>query len=166
MQIDKKQVAAIEAVGGMALVLLGQRLKGLALFSHGFYNLEQEYRKTNPDLPPGFKARWNSAIIFYDQTHQHEVSRSLHRWGIPMIVGGALGLLAAPIYRKVWWNSAFLFAVGWALNIVGHSKYEKNKPAFTEDPLSFIAGPVWDFKQLKNGKTFAQVELRLVENEQ
>jgi uncharacterized membrane protein YGL010W len=34
------------------------------------------------------------------------------------------------------------------LNFIGHGKYEKNAPAFADDPLSFIAGPVWDFQQI------------------
>jgi uncharacterized membrane protein YGL010W len=46
--------------------------------------------------------------------------------------------------------SAAAFAGGWALNILGHMVYEKKKPAFAEDPLSFVAGPVWDAKQLVN----------------
>ncbi|HEY9842645.1 MAG TPA: Mpo1-like protein, partial [Candidatus Obscuribacterales bacterium] len=47
-----------------------------------------------------------------------------------------------------WVISAVAFAGGWALNILGHSKYEKKAPAFTEDPLSFVAGPVWDIQQI------------------
>jgi len=68
--------------------------------------------------------------------------------GIPMIVGGALGLLAAPSFTPPWAASAALFGAGWALNIVGHRRFEHNAPAFFEDPLSFLAGPVWDVKNL------------------
>ena len=38
--------------------------------------------------------------------------------------------------------------MGWAFNIVGHAVYEKNAPAFADDPLSFIAGPAWDLQQM------------------
>ncbi|MEZ0369611.1 MAG: DUF962 domain-containing protein [Candidatus Sericytochromatia bacterium] len=154
MEMDKKQVGSAEAVGGMVLVLLGHKAKGLSLFGHGIYTLEQEYRKNHPDLEPGLKARWNEAVTFYEETHQDETNRSLHRWGIPVIVGGAVGLLVAKPYKLPWVISAVAFAGGWALNILGHSKYEKKAPAFTEDPLSFVAGPVWDIQQiLQRGQT-------------
>ena len=35
------------------------------------------------------------------------------------------------------------------MNIVGHAVFEKNRPAFADDPLSFLAGPVWDLGQVK-----------------
>lgn len=146
--MDKKQIGTAEVVGGMALLLLGHKAKGLSLFSHGIFFLEEEYRKAHPHLEPGLKARWNEAVTFYEATHQDETNRSLHRWGIPVILGGAAGLLTSKPYKLPWLISAVAFGGGWALNILGHSKYEKKAPAFTEDPLSFVAGPVWDIQQL------------------
>ncbi|MBF2052093.1 MAG: DUF962 domain-containing protein [Candidatus Sericytochromatia bacterium] len=146
--MNTKQIASAELVGGMALLLLGHKRKGLGLFGHGMYALEQEYRAARPDLEPGFEARWREAVTFYDATHQNETNRQLHRWGIPVIVAGALGLLLAKPRSTPWKLSALAFGGGWALNILGHSQYEKNAPAFTEDPLSFVAGPAWDLKQL------------------
>lgn len=150
--MDKKQIGTAEVAGGMLLLLMGHKAKGLALFAHGFYQLEQEYRAAHPDLEPGLKARWQEAVTFYEATHQDETNRSLHRWGIPVIVGGAVGLFAAKPYRAPWVASAAAFAGGWALNFIGHGKYEKKAPAFTEDPLSFLAGPVWDLQQLMPGQ--------------
>lgn len=146
--MDAKKVGTAEVIGGMALVLLGHRNKGLAMFGHGFYNLEQEYRKANPELEPGLKARWQASVNYYEETHRDETNRNLHRLGIPVIVGGAVGLLTLKPYQKPWFVAALAFALGWVSNIVGHGMYEKNRPAFTEDPLSFIAGPVWDWKQM------------------
>jgi hypothetical protein len=146
--MDEKQLNTAKVVGGMALVLLGRKLEGLGLFAKGIYDLEVMYREKHPDLEPGFEARWQKAVDFYEETHQDETNRVLHRWGIPFIVGGAVGLLASKPYRLPWLISAVAFAGGWAANIAGHSKFEKKKPGFTDDPLSFIAGPVWDVKQL------------------
>ncbi len=148
----KKKIGIVEVIAGMALVLAGQKKKGLLTFAHGFYALEQNYQKNNPHLQPGLKARWREAVRFYDATHQEETNRTLHRWGIPVILAGAIGLLLAKPYQKPWWIAAVAFAVGWGTNIVGHGKYEKNRPAFTEDPLSFVAGPVWDLQQLRQRK--------------
>lgn len=148
--MDTKKMGVIEVIAGMALVLAGRKKEGLLTFAHGFYSLEKNYREVHPRLEPGLKARWREAVRFYDETHQEPTNRTLHRWGIPVILAGALGLLTTKPYAKPWWVAAAAFAFGWATNIVGHGKYEKNRPAFTEDPLSFVAGPVWDLKQLKD----------------
>jgi hypothetical protein len=148
--IDKKQLSIIELVGGMALLLLGRKIEGIAVFGKGIYDLEKIYKSENPDLEPGFEKRWEKAINFYEETHSDKTNRVLHMLGIPLILGGALGLLASKPYKSKWLFSGGLFAFGWFLNIIGHYKYEKNKPAFFDDPLSFVAGPIWDIKQLTN----------------
>lgn len=146
--MDKKKLGTYEVIGGMALLLLGRKIEGLALFGKGFYDLEKVYRENNDDLASGLPARWERAVEFYEDTHQDKTNRMLHVTGIPMIVGGAVGLLSSKPYKKPWLMAGASFAAGWALNIIGHAKFEKNKPAFTDDPLSFIAGPVWDAQQL------------------
>lgn len=145
---DKKWLGSAEVVGGMGLLLMGHKIKGLAMFGHGFSRLEKAWREAHPEVEPGLSARWAQAVAFYEATHQNETNRTLHRMGIPVILGGAVGLLATRPYRWPWLISAAAFAGGWALNIVGHSLYEKNAPAFTDDPLSFVAGPVWDIQQM------------------
>lgn len=135
------------AVGGMATLLTGQKASALGMFARGVALLEKSWRERHPEFEGGFKERVAESVRFYEETHAHPTNRKLHQVGIPMIVGGAAGLLLAPAYRPVWLASAGLFAVGWGLNIVGHSVYEKNRPAFSADPLSFITGPLWDLKQ-------------------
>jgi hypothetical protein len=146
--LDKKTAGTAEVLGGMGMLLLGHKLKGLAMFGHGFTTLEELYRENHPDLGPGLKARWDKAVEFYEETHQDDTNRTLHRLGIPVIVGGAIGLLVNKPHNLPWMVSAAAFAGGWALNFIGHGVYEKKAPAFTEDPLSFIAGPVWDIQQM------------------
>jgi uncharacterized membrane protein YGL010W len=53
----------------------------------------------------------------------------------------------------MWLASWAAFNVGWTLNFIGHGVYEKNSPAFADDPLSFVAGPLWDLKQLRGEPT-------------
>ena len=134
--------------GSVGLLLAGRKLSALAMFARGAWGLEQEWRAKNPEVAPGFAARWEASTKFYEQTHQNPTNRLLHVIGIPMIIGGTLGLIVSKPLRPLWVGSVALFGVGWALNLVGHSKYEQNKPAFADDPLSFLAGPVWDFKQI------------------
>lgn len=136
------------AVGGMASLLTGQKLPALSMFGRGLVLLERHWRHAHPDFEGGLEARVRAALEHYEATHQHPKNRVLHLVGIPMIVGGAVGLVIAPAFHPAWWGSAGLFVVGWQLNIAGHLFFEKNKPAFADDPLSFIVGPVWDARQL------------------
>jgi len=133
--------------GGMAALLAGGKVTGLVLFARGVADIEAAWRQARPGFSGGFKARWGEAVTFYEATHRHPTNRALHRVGIPLILGGAVGLVVSPSYSPPWWASAGSFATGWALNLVGHAVFEKNRPAFADDPLSFVAGPVWDLRQ-------------------
>jgi hypothetical protein len=144
---EEKRDQAMAAAGGAAL-LTGQKLTAVFMFGRGVYGLEQQWRARHPEFRGGFKERWAASTSFYEQTHVDPTNRALHMAGIPLIVGGAVGLLAAPRYSPPWFLAAGAFVSGWTLNLVGHSKFEKNAPAFAEDPLSFVAGPVWDAQQL------------------
>lgn len=135
------------AVSGMVALLTGRKLAGLGMFARGLAVLEQGWRAKHPNFEGGLSERWEAATEFYESTHRNPVNRWLHMAGIPLIVGGAAGLLALKPFRPAWGVAAGSFAVGWGLNIVGHQFFEKNAPAFKDDPLSFIAGPVWDLQQ-------------------
>lgn len=134
--------------GGMASVLAGKTQPGLAMFGKGVVGLERAWRDAHPDFKGGPVERWREAIRFYEQTHQSTGNRWLHIVGIPMIVGGTAGLLMNDERNGKWFVSASFFTVGWALNFVGHGVFERNAPAFADDPLAFVAGPVWDLMQL------------------
>lgn len=165
--MNQKYMDVAKLVGGMALLMFGRKAEGLALFGKGALDLEKIYREEHPDLEPGFDKRWEKSVEFYNETHKDDTNRKLHMIGIPMILGGAIGLIASKPYNKPWIVSAASFGIGWALNIAGHSKYEKNKPAFADDPLSFIAGPVWDVQQLISKSTLENKteSLKLIEND-
>jgi len=136
-------------VGGMAALLAGSKGLAATMFAGGLSDLEQAWRAAHPGFHGDLKARWAEAVSFYEATHRDPTNRILHVAGIPLILGGAVGLLLAPSYSPPWWVSAGAFGTGWALNIVGHAVFEKNRPAFADDPLSFLAGPVWDLGQVK-----------------
>ena len=147
---EKKNRDLAMLAGGMAGIMTGAKLTPLALVAMGMKGLEEEWRKEHPEFEGGMKERWDAAIAFYDETHQDPVNRVLHTVGIPMILGGAIGMLAAPRYTPPWWIANGSWTVGWALNFVGHGVFEKSAPAFAEDPLSFLAGPAWDFVRLRD----------------
>lgn len=134
---------------GMAALMAGSKVVGLSLFAKGVADIETAWREAHPEFQGGLKERWAEAVTFYESTHRDPTNRALHMVGIPLILGGTIGLVAAPSYTPPWWVAAGAFGAGWALNIVGHAKYEKNRPAFADDPLSFIAGPVWDLQQMR-----------------
>lgn len=143
---EKRDVAL--AAGGMAAILTGQKLTGLVMFGKGVYGLEKQWRLKHPGFDGTWSQRFAHAAEHYEATHRNPTNRVLHMVGIPMILGGTVGLLASPRWTPPWFLSAGAFAGGWALNFVGHFGYEKNRPAFEEDPLSFVAGPVWDLQQV------------------
>ena len=147
---EKKNRDLALLAGGAASLMAGGKLSALALFASGMKGLEDEWRKNHPEFRGSLKERFEISIAHYDETHQHPTNRVLHTIGIPMILGGFVGLLAAPRYSAPWWVSNGSWTAGWALNFIGHGLYEKGEPAFASDPLGPIAGPVWDFVRLRD----------------
>lgn len=144
---EKNRDLALVA-GGMLGLMTGAKATPLAMFAVGLRGLERQWRAAHPEFEGGLAERWQKAIEFYDATHQHPTNRVLHTVGIPMIVGGVVGMLAAPRYTPPWWVANGSWTAGWILNFIGHA-YEQGAPAFADDPLSFLAGPAWDFVRLK-----------------
>lgn len=140
------------SVAGMGALCAGFKLSALSLFGAGVKLLEKDWRARHPDFHGSMRERWEQSLSFYRETHQNGTNRTLHLIGIPLIVGGAAGLFASrplsPVTGALWAGSLGAFATGWALNIVGHAAYEKRAPAFSDDGLSFIAGPVWDLQEM------------------
>jgi len=142
----------------MGALCAGFKLSALSLFGAGVKLLEKDWRARHPEFAGDAAERWQASLSFYRQTHQNGTNRTLHLIGIPLIVGGAAGLFLSkplsPARGPLWATSLAAFAAGWALNLVGHAAFEKRAPAFSDDGLSFIAGPVWDLQQLlKLGRT-------------
>ncbi len=149
MLSDEKSRDLALVAGGMVGIMTGAKATPLAMFAIGARGLEKHWRKAHPDFQGDVRERWQRAIEFYDETHQDPVNRVLHTIGIPMIVGGAVGMLAAPRWTAPWWIANGSWTAGWVLNFIGHGVFEKGAPAFAEDPLSFLAGPVWDVVRLR-----------------
>jgi len=139
---------------GMGALCAGFKLTALSLFGAGVELLEKDWRARHPEFLGNAAERWQASLSFYRETHRNGTNRTLHLIGIPLIVGGAVGLFASkplsPVRGALWATSLAAFAAGWGLNLVGHAVFEKRAPAFSDDGLSFIAGPVWDLQQLLN----------------
>ncbi len=136
----------------MGALCLGFKRSALTLFAAGMRTLEADWRSRHPEFKGGAAERFQAALAFYRETHQNPTNRRLHVIGIPLILGGALGLFVSPplspVSGWVWLGSLGAFSGGWALNLVGHAVHEGRAPAFSEDGLSFLAGPVWDLQEL------------------
>lgn len=137
--------------GGTIALLAGFKVAGLTLVGLGAVDLERSWRARHTDWNGTFADRWQRAVALYEATHQEPTNRRLHVVGIPMIVGGVAGLLVFRPFGPLWLTAAGAFTAGWVLNFIGHGVYEKNAPAFADDPLAFIAGPAWDMRQLFGG---------------
>jgi len=42
-----------------------------------------------------------------------------------------------------FWINVALFVIGWILQFVGHSVYEKRQPAFLTNAMHLLVGPLW-----------------------
>jgi uncharacterized membrane protein YGL010W len=73
----------------------------------------------------------------YAKEHTQFGTKLTHMVGIPMIV---VSLPTAFVNPPL---AGGLFVGGWALQFIGHSVFEKNKPAFFGDPYYLLVGPVW-----------------------
>jgi hypothetical protein len=144
------------SIAGMGALCAGFKKSALTLFGAGVRLLEKDWRARHPEFAGDASARWQESLSFYRETHQNGTNRTLHLIGIPLIVGGAAGLFASkpfwPVTGLLWAGSLGAFAAGWALNLVGHAAFEKRAPAFSDDGLSFIAGPVWDLQELMRAR--------------
>ena len=120
----------------------------------------------------------------YAAYHRTRGNKWCHRFGIPLIVLTALGMLARVVivphvdvaivvivvseivyaildWRLAalmlvvsvafylagaalpFWINVALFVVGWILQFVGHSVYEKRQPAFLTNAMHLLVGPLW-----------------------
>lgn len=157
--IANEKTRDLVSIGAGTLALMaGRKVIATGLIATGMKGLEKDWRERHPDFDGDFKARWAKAFEFYEATHLDQTNRWLHVIGIPMIVGGTLGMIVSSPPMPIWAISIGLFTVGWVLNLVGHKYFEKNAPAFRDDPLSFIAGPVWDFKKFFSGNFVSSVK--------
>ncbi|HEY8042123.1 MAG TPA: DUF962 domain-containing protein [Polyangiaceae bacterium] len=73
----------------------------------------------------------------YRNEHTQLGTKLTHMVGIPMIVAAFPTALVNPP------AAGGLFVGGWALQLIGHRVFEKNKPAFLTDPYYLLVGPAW-----------------------
>ena len=63
------------------------------------------------------------------------------RLGAVMLVI-SVGFYLLGAWMPLWLNVA-LFVLGWILQFLGHSVYEKRSPAFLTNALHLLVGPLW-----------------------
>jgi uncharacterized membrane protein YGL010W len=74
--------------------------------------------------------------------------------GLAMIaVSAAMYIAGAAIPMVV--NVAF-FVLGWILQFIGHSVYEKKQPAFFRNFVHLLVGPLWILNDLVKGRMKAE----------
>ncbi len=63
-----------------------------------------------------------------------------------MLIAGAI--VASVGTLAVWLIAAVLFVAGWALQILGHAKYEHRRPALLDNPVHLLIGPMFIMAKL------------------
>jgi uncharacterized membrane protein YGL010W len=94
---------------------------------------------------------WESWIARYSESHQHQLNRLTHTVGIPMILVSLPIMAAAIFWRSALWYGFSLFALGWALQFLGHA-IEGKPPEFFHDWRFLLVGTRWWVAKLR-GKT-------------
>jgi uncharacterized membrane protein YGL010W len=61
--------------------------------------------------------------------------------GAVMAMVLALILIVAPLVP--WQVVVAIAVVGWVIQLIGHSRYEKNRPAFLDNMMQALVGPVY-----------------------
>lgn len=148
---ERKRDLAFTATGMGALVV-GLGPLAAVPFGLGLRGLEKQWRRKH-GFDGKFEERWARSVKYYEGTHKHPVNRALHVIGTPFILAGTAGLAVSsplnPLSWPVYGPSVASFVGGWTLNLAGHALFEKNAPAFADDPLSFVAGPMWEVDLLR-----------------
>ncbi len=83
--------------------------------------------------------------VYYQSQHRTSGCKITHMVGVPMI---AISFLMLPFNFK---RAALMHAVGWALQLIGHYVFEKNKPVFLEirNPLIMISALRFTYSEWK-----------------
>ncbi len=137
----------LKVLAGLGMLLSGQKLPALASVGAGLAALERAWREAHPEVGHSFEQRWQAAREAYERAHTDATHRKLQQVSVPLIVGGAAGLLLTAPFRPLWLGSAASFAAGLALNVAGQALFEKTGPAFPDDPLAFFAGPLSELRE-------------------
>jgi uncharacterized membrane protein YGL010W len=66
---------------------------------------------------------------------------------IPLLLIAA-GIASRVSSIGVWLVAAVLFIIGWALQIVGHTRFEHRKPALLDNPMHLLIGPMFMMAKL------------------
>jgi uncharacterized membrane protein YGL010W len=68
--------------------------------------------------------------------------------GLGLAMGAVIGAMAwASLYLPVWAAPA-AFVLGWIFQLVGHAYYEKKSPAFADNLVHVLVGPMWVLKEV------------------
>lgn len=97
--------------------------------------------------------RWDDWIERYGRSHRHPFNQRCHLLGIPLITvalplaaAGALLPALGPVLLPI---ALLLFALGWALQFLGHA-VEGKPPEFLQDPCYLLVGLGWWLSKLRD----------------
>lgn len=68
--------------------------------------------------------------------------------GLGLAMAVVVGAMAAAAFHLPVWAAPAAFVIGWAFQLVGHSVYEKKSPAFADNLIHLLVGPMWILKEV------------------
>jgi uncharacterized membrane protein YGL010W len=79
----------------------------------------------------------------YAHSHQNKWNKLCHRIGLPLMGAAIIWMITDFRDLRAW----YLFAAGFAFQIVGHA-IEGTRPEFLRNPIFVIIGPMYFVKQI------------------
>ena len=139
-----EQRTAYLTAGAAGALVLGRKKMAFGLLAQAARDFDTVLSEGDPDRSGKFLERMGSAVDSYQTRHTHRVTRIVHVASLPLIAGGAVGLLASRPLFPVWNVAVGAFSVGCAMNIGTQLILEDAPLLIGGDPLSLTVGPLWD----------------------
>jgi uncharacterized membrane protein YGL010W len=67
---------------------------------------------------------------------------------VVLLLLAAAAIASQVSFLTVWFIAAGLFIAGWALQIIGHARFEHRKPALLDNPMHMLIGPMFIMAKL------------------
>ncbi len=85
---------------------------------------------------------WDQWLNEYAESHQNQVNRVCHSFGIPMIMVSMVLFPLGLFFQIALYLAIALFVIGWLLQFVGHI-FEGKQPEFFRDWRFLFVGSRW-----------------------
>ena len=151
-----EQRPAYFTAGAAGALVLGRKAMAFGLMAQAARDYEAALLADDPERSGKLRDRLESALERYQARHTHPATRIVHVVSLPLLAGGAVGMLASRPLFPLWNVAVGAFGVGCAMNLGTQVILEDAPLLVGGDPLALTVGPIWDLFHL--GQVFVSDE--------